>query len=40
MTLLSDLTTICSPTWCPGCGDMAIWAAFKNAAVEKDWNST
>ena len=40
MTLLSDLTTICSPTWCPGCGDMAIWAAFKNAAVAKDWNNT
>jgi 2-oxoglutarate/2-oxoacid ferredoxin oxidoreductase subunit beta len=39
MTLLSDLTTVCSPTWCPGCGDMAIWAAFKNAAVAKDWNN-
>ena len=40
MTLLSDLTTVCSPTWCPGCGDMAIWAAFKNAAVEKSWDNT
>jgi 2-oxoglutarate ferredoxin oxidoreductase subunit beta len=40
MTQLADLTTVCSPTWCPGCGDMAIWAAFKNAAVEKDWNSS
>jgi 2-oxoglutarate ferredoxin oxidoreductase subunit beta len=40
MTLLSDLTTLCSPTWCPGCGDMAIWAAFKNAAVEKSWDNT
>lgn len=40
MTLLSDLTTVCSPTWCPGCGDMAIWAAFKNAAVSQDWNNT
>lgn len=39
MTLLSDLTTVCSPTWCPGCGDLAIWAAFKNAAVAKDWNN-
>lgn len=39
MTMLSDLTTVCSPTWCPGCGDMAIWAAFKNAAVAKDWNN-
>lgn len=40
MTMLSDLTTVCSPTWCPGCGDMAIWAAFKNAAVVKDWNNS
>ena len=40
MTDLTDLQTPCFPTWCPGCGDFAIWAAFKNAAVEKDWNST
>ncbi|MDP2585797.1 MAG: thiamine pyrophosphate-dependent enzyme, partial [Candidatus Levybacteria bacterium] len=40
MTLITDLTTPCSPTWCPGCGDIAIWAAFKNAAVAKDWNDT
>jgi 2-oxoglutarate ferredoxin oxidoreductase subunit beta len=36
---LSDLTTQCSPNWCPGCGDLAIWGAFKNAAVQKDWNN-
>jgi 2-oxoglutarate/2-oxoacid ferredoxin oxidoreductase subunit beta len=39
MTQLSDLTTSCSPNWCPGCGDLAIWAAFKNAAVTKGWDS-
>lgn len=40
MTLITDLTTACSPTWCPGCGNIAIWAAFKNAAVTNDWNDT
>jgi 2-oxoglutarate ferredoxin oxidoreductase subunit beta len=37
---LDDLKTYCSPTWCPGCGNMPIWAAFKNAAVKEDWNNT
>lgn len=40
MTQLSDLQTQCSPTWCPGCGDIAIWAAFKNAAVKVGWDNT
>lgn len=40
MTQLADLATGCSPTWCPGCGDFSIWAAFKNAAVDKGWDST
>ncbi len=40
MTQLADLATGCSPTWCPGCGDFSIWAAFKNAAVEKGWDDT
>jgi 2-oxoglutarate/2-oxoacid ferredoxin oxidoreductase subunit beta len=39
MTQLTDLTTPCLPNWCPGCGDIAIWAAFKNAAVKEDWNN-
>jgi 2-oxoglutarate/2-oxoacid ferredoxin oxidoreductase subunit beta len=37
---LPDLTTQCNPNWCPGCGDLAIWGAFKNAAVQKDWNNS
>jgi 2-oxoglutarate/2-oxoacid ferredoxin oxidoreductase subunit beta len=37
---LSDLSTGCNPNWCPGCGDLAIWGAFKNAAVQKDWNNS
>jgi 2-oxoglutarate/2-oxoacid ferredoxin oxidoreductase subunit beta len=37
---LQELGTPCLPTWCPGCGNMPIWAAFKNAAVQADWNNT
>lgn len=37
---LQELTTPCSLTWCPGCGNMPIWAAFKNAIVQENWNNT
>lgn len=40
MTKLEDLSTGCSPTWCPGCGNIAIWAAFKSAAVKQGWDNT
>jgi 2-oxoglutarate ferredoxin oxidoreductase subunit beta len=40
MPTLDQLTTPCSPTWCPGCGDFAIWSAFKNAAVREGWDSS
>jgi 2-oxoglutarate ferredoxin oxidoreductase subunit beta len=40
MTTLDELASPCDPTWCPGCGNFAIWAAFKNAAVKAGWNST
>jgi len=40
MTQIADLSTGCSPTWCPGCGDIAIWAAFKNACVARGWDDT
>lgn len=39
MTTLGELKTTCDPNWCPGCGNLPLWAAFKNAAVEKDWNN-
>jgi 2-oxoglutarate ferredoxin oxidoreductase subunit beta len=39
MQTLQDLSTPCQQNWCPGCGDIAIWAAFKNAAVKQDWNN-
>jgi len=39
MTQLADLSTKCSPNWCPGCGDIAIWGAFRNAAVQKNWSN-
>jgi 2-oxoglutarate/2-oxoacid ferredoxin oxidoreductase subunit beta len=35
-----DLITKCNPTWCPGCGNYAIWGAFKNAALQKGWDNT
>lgn len=37
---LQDLTTKCSPNWCPGCGDFAIWGAYKNAAVKQGWDNS
>src|SRR3989344_4964355 len=40
MTNLADLSTQCSPSWCPGCGNFTIWAAFKNACVQKGWDNT
>lgn len=40
MTQLADLMTKCTPNFCPGCGDFAIMAAFKNAAVKKGWDNT
>lgn len=27
-----------SPTWCPGCGNYAIWASLKNAFLKMEWN--
>ncbi|MBU0649880.1 2-oxoacid:ferredoxin oxidoreductase subunit beta [Patescibacteria group bacterium] len=37
---LDDLKSPNFPNWCPGCGNMAIWAAFKNAAVKEGWDNT
>lgn len=39
MTTMQDLATPCSVNWCAGCGNIPLWAAFKQAAVEKDWNN-
>ena len=39
MTKMKDLVN-CPPTWCPGCGNLTLWAAFKNAAVLKSWDNT
>ncbi|MFH1457508.1 MAG: thiamine pyrophosphate-dependent enzyme [Patescibacteria group bacterium] len=30
----TDFNTSIKPTWCPGCGDFAIWAGIKNALAE------
>lgn len=40
MIELTDLSTPYFPTWCPGCGNFTIWAAFKNACVQKGWDNT
>ncbi len=37
---LSDLQTPYQPNWCPGCGNLNVWAALKNAAVEEGWDNT
>ncbi len=40
MTTSADLTTPNFPSFCPGCGDIAIWAALKKAAVDNSWDDT
>lgn len=37
-TLALNTSETC--TWCPGCGDFAIWTAFKMAARENNWDNT
>ena len=37
---LDDLQTPYSPNWCPGCGNLNIWSAFKDAAVKEGWDNT
>jgi len=40
MTNLADLSTRFMPNWCPGCGNLPLWLAFKNAAVNEGWDNT
>jgi 2-oxoglutarate ferredoxin oxidoreductase subunit beta len=35
-----DLKTPCSPTWCPGCGNLNIWGAFRQAALKEKWDNS
>src|SRR4030042_4723072 len=39
MTTIEELKTTNNPTWCPGCGNLSMWAAFKNAAVKENWDN-
>lgn len=32
--------SLTTPNWCPGCGDFAIWTAFKNACKNQGWDNT
>ncbi len=34
---MNDFKSPCQPTWCPGCGDLGIWMAVKQAVVAKGW---
>lgn len=38
--MLDNLKPPCPISWCPGCGNFGIWAAFKNAAVKRGWDKT
>jgi 2-oxoglutarate ferredoxin oxidoreductase subunit beta len=40
MTTMKDLQTPYTPNWCPGCGNMSLWAAFKGACVQEGWDNT
>lgn len=40
MPTLEDLKTPKACTWCPGCGNFGIWAAFKQAIVQEGWDNT
>lgn len=34
MITKEDLASPLKPTWCPGCGDTAIWLSLKNALIQ------
>lgn len=35
-----SLQTPIKPNFCPGCGDLGIWTAFKQAATQSGWDNT
>jgi 2-oxoglutarate ferredoxin oxidoreductase subunit beta len=37
---MNELSTKVFPTWCPGCGNFGLWAAFKSAATIEGWDNT
>jgi 2-oxoglutarate/2-oxoacid ferredoxin oxidoreductase subunit beta len=37
---MANKTLLNIPNWCPGCGDFAIWTAFKNASAKQGWDNT
>jgi 2-oxoglutarate ferredoxin oxidoreductase subunit beta len=36
---MNNFETKNAPTWCSGCGNFAIWTAFKEAAQKQGWDS-
>lgn len=39
MAKLEYFRTPCPITWCPGCGNFAIWASFRNACIANGWDN-
>jgi len=35
-----NLDTPVKPTWCPGCGNFGVLAAFKQACLKENWNNS
>lgn len=40
MPTTQELSTGCTLNFCPGCGDIGIWAAFRQACVESGWDNS
>lgn len=36
----NDLLTPNACNWCPGCGNFAIWTAFRQAAAKNNWDNS
>lgn len=37
---MKELDTTIKPNWCPGCGNLGLWASFKRAAEKEAWDNT
>jgi len=40
MSIIQDFQSPILPTWCPGCGDFAVWSALKQAFVQEGLGPT
>lgn len=37
---MNGINTDIKPNWCPGCGNLGLWAAFKMAAEKEGWDNS